>query len=228
MMAIIIVIIIVVSGIIVTLGGSGMVGSDPEELKFNIIASSSSIMVGESIIFEAEIRSGSAQVWLWDLGDGGININNTVNHTYTRSDRYTVSLVVIGKDGQNVTETLVVEVQNHDIHDELTGDLIAFPTRNYMAYDLIYFNLYDGITRPNITARWSGTCASYQVGIFLMENGGDVEFISEGVSTGSGTFEILREVAVGEDVDIESDYIMVLQANGGAITNYHLELTVEY
>ncbi len=227
-LAVIIVVIIVVSGVIVALGGSSIINSKQEALQFQIIANSTSVMVDEAILFEADVTSGTAQAWLWDLGDGSISINNTVDHSYDRSDRYNVSLVVIGKDGQNITKILIVEVQNHDIQDEQTGDLIAFPTRNYMPWDLIYFDLHDGITRPNITARWSGTSASYQVGIFLMMNGGGPEFISEAVDTGVGSFEILREVAVGEEVDIEGDYIMVLQANGGAITNYRLELTVEY
>jgi hypothetical protein len=227
-LAVIIIVIIVISGVIVTIGGSSIIGSEPQELQFQILANTTSVMVGESILFEADVTTGSAQAWLWDLGDGSISINDTVTHTYQRSARYNVSLVVIGDDGQNITEVLVVEVQNHDIQAVETGDIIAYPTRNYMPWDLIYFDLHDGITRPNITARWSGTCASYQVGIFLMMNGGDVEFISEAVDTGTGTFEILREVSVGQEVDIEGDYIMVLQANGGAITNYRLELTVEY
>jgi PKD repeat protein len=229
-LAVIIVIILVSSGIVIPISGGGILGEKEEELRFNITASSTSIMLGEPIIFRAEVTSGSPQAWLWDLGDGSININDTVNHTYERSAYYDVNVSVISEDGQNVTKTIRVTVQNHDIEDEKTGDMIANPTRRAMAYDLIYFDLYSGITRPNITARWSGTSATVELAIFIMTNPTDVgpRLVSEAISVPVGDFEITREVTVPEDVLLDYDYIMVLQSNGGVITNYRLELSVEY
>lgn len=229
-LAVIIVVILICSGIVVAISGGGMLGDKEEELKVSIIASSTSIWVGESIIFQADVTSGSAQAWLWDLGDGSISINSTVNHTFERSAYYNVSVAVIGKDGQNVTKTIVVTVQNHDIEDETTGALIAYPTRRAQPYDLIYFDLYSGITRPNITARWSGTSATVEVAIFIMTNPTNAgpRLVSETVNVPVGDFEILRELTVPEDAVLDHDYIMVLQSNGGAITDYRLELLVEY
>lgn len=229
-MAAIIVVIIVCSAIALALGGSSMLGGEEEELRFNIIASSTSIMVGEFIDFDVDITSGRPQAWLWDLGDGSININRSVNHTYQRSAYYNVSVAVIGKDGQNVTKTIRIAVQNHDLETETTGDMIAFPTRRAMPYDLIYFDLYSGITLPNITARWSGTSATVEVAIFIMTNptGSGPRLVSESMNVPVGDFDILRELTVPEDATLDHDYIMVLQSNGGVITNYRLELTVDY
>jgi PKD repeat protein len=229
-LAVIVVVVLICSGIVVAIIGGGMLGDKEEELRVIIIASSTSVMLGEPIIFGADVTSGSAQAWLWDLGDGNISINDTVNHTFERSDYYNVSVVVIGKDGQNVTKTIVVSVQNHDFEDETTGDLIAYPTRKASAYDLIYFELYSGITRANITARWSGTSATVEIAIFIMTNPTSLgpRLLSETVNVPVGDFEILRELTVPEDAVLDCDYIMVLQSNGGAIANYRLELTVEY
>ncbi len=228
--AIIIVAIVICAMIVIGLSKTGIFTDNKEDIQVKIILSTNSTLVGENITFEFDASSGPIRSWYWDFGDGSSSEERAPSHSFNRSDYFNVTLLVNGSEGRNASSTVVVEVQNHDLHEVLTGDLIAFPTRRVMPYDLIYFDIYSGITSPHVTGRWSGTSASREIAIFIMTNptGDGPRLVSEAVDVGIGDFDLTRESDMPEDATYDHQYIMVLQSNGGAITDYRLELTVDY
>jgi hypothetical protein len=187
-------------------------------------------LVGENVTFDAIIRGGPPKEILWDFGDGNTSMNRSINHTFNWSGYFWIELVVIDRYDYNLTVGQQIGVQNHDIHEVLTGSRITNPNRGGMPYDLIYFDIYDGISRPKVTGRWTGTAVCRELDIFIMTNptSAGPRLVSEDLGMYYGDFDVTREVDVPEDAAVDCDYIMVLQVIGGTITDYTLELTVEY
>ncbi len=222
-------VVLICAAVVVGVGGSRLLGDDREPLRVRIVPSTNSTLVGEPVTFEVQVTSGRMKSWLWDFGDGNISTDRSPTYTFTRSSFFNVSVLAFGNE-VNATDTVVIPVQNHDVHEVLNGDVIAYPTRRDMPYDLIYFDIHDGITRPHVTGRWSGTSATVEIAIFIMTNPTNLgpRLVSEGVNVGVGDFDLTREADAPEDAAVDCQYIMVLQSNGGAIVDYQLELWVEY
>jgi hypothetical protein len=187
--------------------------------------------VGDNVTFNVTLEGGAPpESFFWDFGDGNTSTERSPSHTFNKSGRYWVELQVDWGHHTNASSGSLIPVQNHDIHEVLTGDTITNPSRGGMPYDLIYFDIYDGITRPTVTGRWTGTAYCRELDIFIMTNptSAGPRLVSEDLGRFFGSFDVTREAEVPEDGAVDQQYIMVLQVIGGTITDYSLELTVEY
>lgn len=187
-------------------------------------------LVGEIATFDVTLEGGPPQSYHWDFGDGNTSDERSPSHIFNRSGYCWVELIVDWGHGINASSGSLIGIQNHDINEVLTGNRITNPSRSGMVYDLIYFDIYDGITKPNITGRWSGTAMCRELDIFIMTNPSNLgpRLVSEDLGRYFGGFDVTREAAVPEDGALNCQYIMVLQVIGGTVTDYTLELTVEY
>jgi len=208
-----------------------MIGTDEHERPVAQISCERDIQrVNMNFSFDGSMSTGDILQYRWELGDGNYSGRANPVHSYNRSGWYTVRLRVTDSIGLSATDTILVGVQNHDLHEELTGNRIIHPAPRGQPYDLIYFDIYDGTTRPTITGRWSGSAVCLELDIFIMTLPSDVgpRLVSEDLGRFSGNFDVTREVELPEDGAVDCPYIMVVQVIGGTITDYSLELTVEY
>jgi hypothetical protein len=187
-------------------------------------------LVGEVVTFDVIVEGETPTSYHWDFGDGNTSDNRSTTHIFNRSGEYWVELIVKTPRDRDKTSGALISVQNLDIHEVLTGDRITNPSRGGLAYDLIYFDIYDGLSRPNVTGRWTGTAVCRELDIFIMTNPTNLgpRLVSEDLGRQMGDFDVTREAQVPEDGAVDCQYIMVLQVIGGMITDYTLELNVEY
>lgn len=187
-------------------------------------------LVGEIITFNAVVEGGPPTSFHWDFGDGNTSDERSPTHTFNLSGDYWIELKVKSKRGSISTSGNLIGIYNLDIHEVLSGDRISNPSRSGMPYDLIYFDIFDGNSRPYVTGRWTGSAVCRELDIFIMTNPTDLgpRLVSEDLGRQLGDFDVTREVEVPEDAAVDCQYIMVLQVIGGTITDYTLELTVKY
>jgi heat shock protein HslJ len=78
-----------------------------------VIVSGDSAILGKPFTFDGtQSRSGSAPIttYQWEMGNGSTLFGAAIQHGYTRTGVYTVTLTITDADGQNDTTTRVVEV----------------------------------------------------------------------------------------------------------------------
>ncbi|KAM6178295.1 polycystin-1-like protein 1 [Rhynchocyon petersi] len=65
-----------------------------KRIVINRLSSTSSALVNATVTFECRINSGTDVVYLWNLGDGTINLgNSTYTHLYSREGEFTVEVL---------------------------------------------------------------------------------------------------------------------------------------
>ena len=187
-------------------------------------------LAGENVTFTVTLEGGPAKSYFWDFGDGNTSTERSPSHVFAKAGEYWVELQANWGHETNASSGSLIPVQNHDLNEVLTGDLITNPSRGGNPWDLIYFDIYDGPTRPTVTGRWMGTAHCRELDIFIMTNPTNVgpRLVSEDLGRCLGSFDETREPEFPEDGAVDCQYIMVLQVIGGTITDYRLELTVEY
>jgi PKD repeat protein len=88
---------------------------EPPRVLHQVFASASEdeVYIGASIIFQVEVvgeDDPSTYVLEWDLGDGNVSTEWSIEHTYDSPGTYTVSIVVVDSELVEVTDELVVKV----------------------------------------------------------------------------------------------------------------------
>ncbi len=89
--------------------------SSSSEVNAVILADNEILRVDETITFDAGNSSGNIETYAWDFGDGSVSSEAQTSHQYERPGWYNVTLLVIGKDGNNDTAIVNIGVQYEDI-----------------------------------------------------------------------------------------------------------------
>ncbi|MCI4324083.1 MAG: PKD domain-containing protein [Thermoplasmata archaeon] len=92
-------------------GATGLTVASP--LVANIIASSPTVVVGQSVEFTANISDGIGPFSItWKFGDGGTAEGEIANHTFAAAGTYTVSVRATDSVGGSVTQSLNLTVSS--------------------------------------------------------------------------------------------------------------------
>lgn len=98
---------------------SGCLGSDGDEDKPDapapaaVISADATITYsGASVQFDGASSTGSDLKYQWDFGDGGVASAASVQHSYSKPGKYTVSLKVTDGEGRSNEALLVVHVHH--------------------------------------------------------------------------------------------------------------------
>ena len=198
----------------------------PNKPKAIITISSSFAFVNETIQFSGINSSGNVVSWIWDFGDGQVASGKTITHRYNSSSYFNVSLIVKDKDGKSDMSIQNISIQNIDIHEEVSGTNLFRIIQWGEYFDIIYFPVLKGITKPTIYANWSGHANLADLVVALGVRDGTRYFVEERYVI-NDEFNINAVIEPSEIEDF-GEHDILIAVREGNLDNYFMEVDVHY
>ena len=160
---------------------------------------------GQTIVFDgsdSQDPDGTIESYQWDFGDGNSDSGITVEHSYTESGTYTVTLTVTDNEGAEDSDTLKVTVNS------LSGEIIInefLPNPEGTDSEGEWIEIKNGGLTSVDLSGWQ---------LDDSEEGSSPYLIPEGVSIEAGQYLVFYRQETGIALNNDGDSVRLLYPNG--------------
>ncbi len=199
-------------------------GDEGQRLEAVIVVDRSKALVHEDIEFSANNSNGEIVTYMWDFGYDVTMDGTNVTMSFFNSRYYNVYLTVTDAEGEQDITMVNISIFNKDGSAETSGPFLDGENRRGPSHDGVYLNIFPGITNPTIYANITGSTVLAYLEIYLWAGG---EVIHEQPILINEDLD-LRLILEDVEIDRESWCDVSISCNRGYITNYVLELSIDY
>lgn len=180
--------------------------------------------VDEDIEFYGNASTGDIKSYVWDFGYEITEEGSNITMSFDKSRYYNVYLTVTDVNGEQDITMANISIFNKDVQGETSGSFLYGDNRRGPSYDWYYLEILPGINNPTIYANVTGSTLSAYVEVYLWTGS---EYIYEQPILLNEDLEVRF---VLEDIFIDRDNWceVGLRCERGYITNYKLELSIDY
>jgi len=193
-------------------------------LRAFILANVTSAFTAEELTFDASNSTGEIAEFAWDFGYGMTAKGIVAKQAFDTSRYYNVYLTVVDKDGNRDIDSINITIYNEDASAETSGAILTGEPRRGPSRDSLGMTLRAGVTKPTVTANWTGNSVCALVSVTLWAGN---EYYSDDILVTGQTLDLTKAF---EGVEFEDDDYcsMDITCVRGYVTNYRLELSVDY